>query len=161
MCVLAPKGVQAAEGSVCGSEQTNPSPGHERVTAFLTPVLGEKHGTMKICNTILKLLENRGKGSPSPLRAGRNTVSVGSTIRTGGKTQTCVINVQCLLLTQSSTLCRHSGSFLTEALTIKCTNETIYMEDVETHTKSFLSELLQNIKNEKDVFFFENSIYIL
>lgn len=99
---------------VCGFEQTNSSPGHERVMAFLTLVLGEKpwyYANLQV-NGILKLLENRGKESPSLLSGRRNMVSVGCTIRTGGKAQTCVINVQCLLLAQSNTLCRHSGSFV-------------------------------------------------
>lgn len=37
----------------------------------------------------------------------------------------------------------------TEALTIECTNETNYVEDVETQTKSFLSEVLSNKKKKK------------
>lgn len=61
-------------------------------------------------STVLNLLENGGKGSPNPLSRGRNLMSAGPPIRADWEKQTRVINVQCLLLTQPNTLCRHSGS---------------------------------------------------
>lgn len=140
---------------MCVSGQTNSSPGCEKGMAFLTLLLGWKvwyYASLQV-NTVLNLLEHRGKGSPSSLTRGRNVVSVGSPMGTGWKTQTPVRNVQFLLLSQSSTLCRHPGALFHWSLTIKCTDETINVEDTETHPKYFLSEVLSNKKNERNVFF--------
>lgn len=123
------KDMQAAEAYVCAcvSGQTNSSPGHERGMAFLTLVLGGKawyHANLQV-NTILKLLENGGKECSNPVSGGKNMMSVGLPTKTGWKTQTRVINVQCLLLTQSNTLCRHSGSLFYRRFGYQITDETI------------------------------------
>lgn len=145
---------------MCVSGQTNSSPGCEKGMAFLTLLLGWKvwyYASLQV-NTVLNLLEHRGKGSPSSLTGGRNVVSVGSSMGTGWKTQTPVRNVQFLLLSQSSTLCRHPGALFHWSLTIKCTDETINVEDTETHPKYFLSEVLSNKKKWEECIFFENSL---
>lgn len=142
---------------MCVSGQTNSSPGCEKGMAFLTLLLGWKvwyYASVQV-NTVLNLLEHRGKGSPSSLTGGRNVVSVGSPMGTGWKTQTPVRNVQFLLLSQSSTLCRHPGALFHWSLTIKCTDETINVEDTETHPKYFLSEVLSNKKKWGMYFFWE------
>lgn len=59
-------------------------------------------------------------------------------------------NICCLNPAPCAGILEH---YSTEALTIKCIDETIYVEDIETHPKYFLSEVLSN-KKMRGMYFF-------